>query len=89
MTGKIGFILGNIFGIIAYSASVGLLTFNPAPTGGMNVSKSIIGSLAIASTLLTFWQYHKKHSFFSTTADGFIAGFAAIIDVFAISISFF
>ena len=89
MTGKTGFMVGVVAGIITYLSSIGALTFNPAPTEGMAVSKSIIGSLAIISTLFTFLQYYRKKSVVSTTTDGFIAGFASTIDLFAIWIGFF
>ena len=81
LTGQFGFVIGAMAGLAVYFVSIGQITFNPAPSNMVNNAKNLIRTVAIASTILTFLVYARKKSFFSTTIDGFIFGFTAIIDL--------
>jgi magnesium-transporting ATPase (P-type) len=81
LTGQFGLVIGAIAGLMVYFVSIGQITFTPAPTDVVIAAKNLIRTLAIGSTILTFLVYARKKSFFSTTVDGFITGFAAIIDL--------
>jgi hypothetical protein len=81
LTGQFGFIMGAFVGLAFYFVSIGQITFTPAPSEALTFSKNLIRSVAIASTLLTFLIYAKKKSVLGTTVDGFVTGFASIVDL--------
>jgi hypothetical protein len=81
--------MGLLIGSGFYTLSTGQVIFTPAPAEVMLLSKNTIGVIAIISTFLTFYQYWKHKSFFNTTTDGFITGFATIMDTIAIWLAFF
>lgn len=87
MTGRTGFITGVVAGFIIYSFNVGLFDFSSLSNEGQ-IAKNIVLTVALLSSIFTFLQYYRKKVFISTTTDGFIAGFASVIDIFAILSSF-